>query len=101
VPDLIRVILPIPLQALAGVGREIQVPVDSPATLEAVLDALESRYPMLLGTLRNQISKQRRPFIRFFACGEDLSLDPASNLLPEEVAAGKEPLRVVGSIAGG
>ena len=98
---MIRVTLPVPLQALTRAGREIEVQVGSPATLEAVLDEMETRYPMLRGTLRDQITKQRRPFIRFFACGEDLSLIPATDPLPEEVVTGKEPLRVVGVMAGG
>jgi hypothetical protein len=98
---MIRVVLPMQLQALARVGREIDVQVEEPASLEAVLDALETSYPMLCGTLRDQVSKQRRAFIRFFACGEDLSQDPPSNLLPTEVVTGKEPLRVVGAMSGG
>jgi hypothetical protein len=89
------------LQALARVSREIEIQVEGPVTLEAVLDALESSYPMLRGTLRDQVTKQRRAFIRFFACGEDLSQDAPADLLPEEVAKGKEPLRVVGAMAGG
>lgn len=100
-PSIIRVVLPIPLQAIAMTGREVEVPVAGSVTLEAVLDALEMRYPMLRGTIRDQVSKQRRPFIRFFACGEDLSLEPATNPLPEEVASGREILRVVGAMAGG
>jgi hypothetical protein len=95
------VVLPTPLQALAKVSREVEIPVEGPASVEKVLDELETRYPMLRGTLRDQASKQRRPFIRYFACGEDLSLEPTSNLLPEEVVAGKEPFRVVGAMAGG
>ena len=99
--SIIRVVLPVPLQAIAMTGREVEVAVDSPVTLEAILEALEMGYPMLRGTIRDQVSKQRRPFIRFFACGEDLSLEPTSSLLPEEVASGREPLRVVGAMAGG
>jgi hypothetical protein len=83
------------------VGPEIEVQVGDPATIESVLDAIEAKYPMLRGTLRDQVSKQRRPFIRFFACGEDLSMEPVSNPLPEDVSAGREPLRVVGAMAGG
>lgn len=100
-PGMIRVVLPTPLQILSGAGREIEVLAGSPATLEGVLDAVEDRYPMLRGTLRDQVSKQRRPFIRFFACGEDLSLEPTTDPLPEAVAEGEEPLRVVGAMAGG
>ncbi len=98
---MMRVVLPMQLQALARVSREIEIQVEGPATLEAVLDALESSYPMLRGTLRDQETKQRRAFIRFFACGEDLSQESPTVLLPEEVAKGKEPLRVVGAMAGG
>jgi hypothetical protein len=98
---MIRLLLPAQLQVLAGTGREVQVSVEEPITLEAALDALEARYPSLRGTLRNQVTRERRPFIRFFACGEDLSLEPAHLRLPDEVVAGKEPLRVVGSMAGG
>lgn len=100
-PSVIRVVLPVPLQAIARTGREVKVTVQGPVTLEAVLDVLETHYPMLRGTIRDQTSRQRRPFIRFFACGEDLSLEPASSPLPEDVVSGKEPLRVVGAMAGG
>ncbi len=99
--SVIRVLIPVPLQALTRSAREVEVRVEGPATVEMVLDALEAKYPMLRGTLRDQVSKQRRPFIRFFACGEDLSLEPATNPLPDEVASGREPLRVVGAMAGG
>jgi molybdopterin synthase sulfur carrier subunit len=98
---MMRVVLPMQLQALARVSREIEIQVEGPATLEALLDALESSYPMLRGTLRDQETKQRRAFIRFFACGEDLSQEAPTVLLPEEVSKGKEPLRVVGAMAGG
>jgi hypothetical protein len=100
-PSVIRVVLPVPLQAIAGTGREVEVAVEGSVTLEAVLEALEMGYPMLRGTIRDQTSRQRRPFIRFFACGEDLSLEPVSSLLPDEVVSGTEPLRVVGAMAGG
>jgi hypothetical protein len=100
-PSVIRVVLPVPLQAIARTGREVEVVVQGPVTLEAVLEALEMGYPMLRGTIRDQASRQRRPFIRFFACGEDLSLEPASSHLPEDVVSGREPLRVVGAMAGG
>jgi hypothetical protein len=98
---MIRVFLPLQLCNLANINREIELQVEGPATLSLVLDSLETSYPMLLGTLRDQITKQRRPFIRFFACGEDLSQESPAILLPDEVIAGKEPLRVVGAMAGG
>lgn len=98
---MIRVVLPTHLWRLANVNREIELAVDGSVSIEAVLDALEARYPMLLGTIRDQVTKERRPFIRFFACGEDFSLDPPDLPLPEAVASGKEPLRIVGAMAGG
>jgi hypothetical protein len=79
----------------------MEIQVEDPATIGSVLDALEARYPMLRGTIRDQVTKERRPFIRFFACGEDLSLEPLDALLPDEVATGAEPLRIVGAMAGG
>jgi len=98
---MIRVVLPHHLRTLAHVGKEVELQVQDPATLGAVLDALEARYPMLRGTIRDHVTKQRRPFIRFFAGGEDLSLESQDALLPKAVAAGEEPLRVVGAMAGG
>jgi hypothetical protein len=98
---MIRLVLPLHLCNLASASREITLDVEGVATVSTVLDALEIRYPMLRGTIRDQVTLQRRPFIRFFACGEDLSLDPATDALSEEVATGKEPLRVVGAMAGG
>jgi hypothetical protein len=98
---MIRVVLPTPLWRLANISREIQLEVEDPPSLSSVLDALEARYPMLRGTIRDHTTKERRPFIRFFACGEDMSLEPAEAPLPEAVARGVEPLRVVGAIAGG
>ena len=98
---MIRLVLPLHLSNLASASREITLEVEGPASISTVLDALEVRYPMLRGTIRDQVTLQRRPFIRFFACGEDLSLDPPTDPLPEEVASGKEPLRVVGAMAGG
>ena len=98
---MIRVVLPTHLWRLANVDREVQVQVDGPPTLRAVLDALEANYPMLRGTIRDHATGQRRPFLRFFACGRDLSLEPPDAPLPEAVAAGTEPLRVVGAMAGG
>jgi len=98
---MIRVVLPMQLRSLANVNREIEVQVEDPATLSSVLDTLEARYPMLRGTIRDQVTKQRRAFIRFFACGEDISLEPPDAALPKAVATGEEPLRVVGAMAGG
>lgn len=98
---MIRLVLPLHLSTLASTNREIALDVEGVATVSAVLDALEVRYPMLRGTIRDQVTMKRRPFIRFFAYGEDLSQEPPTDLLPEEVASGKEPLRVVGAMAGG
>jgi hypothetical protein len=89
------------LLRLADLDREVEIQVDHPATLGAVLDALEAQYPMLRGTIRDHVTKQRRPFIRFFACGEDLSHEPPEAILPGEVVAGIQPLRIVGAMAGG
>jgi molybdopterin converting factor small subunit len=97
---MIRVLLPYHLRTLAQVGQEVELQVDGP-TLGSVLDALEAQYPVLRGTIRDQATHQRRPFLRFFACGEDLSLEPPDALLPEAVARGAEPFRVVGAMAGG
>ena len=98
---MIRVILPTHLWRLANANREIEVQVEDHPTLEAVLDALEDRYPMLRGTVRDHLTKERRSFIRFFACGEDISHEPPEALLPEAIATGVEPLRIVGAMAGG
>jgi hypothetical protein len=98
---MIRVILPTHLWRLAKVEREIAIQVEGPATVSSVLDVLEGQYPMLRGTIRDQTSKERRPFIRFFATGEDWSLEPPDTPLPEAVATGAEPLRIVGAMAGG
>lgn len=98
---MIRVVLPHHLRNLAKVGAEVQLEVKGTASVRSVLDALEAQYPMLEGTIRDHDTKQRRPFLRFFACEEDLSLDNPENPLPETVASGKEPLLVVGAIAGG
>jgi sulfur-carrier protein len=97
----IRVALPYHLRNLAQVGPEITLDVVPPITLRSVLDALEARYPMLRGTIRDHGTLQRRPFLRFFACQEDLSHDPVDKPLPEAVAQGAEPLVVLGAIAGG
>jgi hypothetical protein len=98
---MIRVILPIHLQTLAGVGSEIEIELEEPLTQRGLLDALEKRYPMLRGTLREHGSLRRRPFVRFFACERDLSHDPPDSPLPAEVAAGEEPFLVVGAMSGG
>jgi sulfur-carrier protein len=97
----IRVVLPAHLRTLARVNGEVKVDVTAPVTVATVLDALEATYPMLRGTIRDQVSRQRRPFLRFFACEEDLSHDPADRPLPDAVANGAEPLLVVGAMAGG
>lgn len=98
---MIRVVLPYHLRNLAQVPLEIQVDVAGDVTVEAVLDALEGRYPMLRGTIRQHDTKARRPFVRYFACGEDFSLAHAKTRLPEKVITGEEPFLVVGAIAGG
>lgn len=98
---MIRVTIPHHLRNLAGTGAEVTVEVAEPVTLRTVLDALEARYPMLKGTIRDHVTKERRPYLRFFACKQDLSHDPPDNPLPAEVAAGNEPLRIIGAIAGG
>jgi molybdopterin synthase sulfur carrier subunit len=98
---MIRVILPSQLQSLAHVGVEVRLDVGGPATQRSVLDALEARYPMLQGTIRDHITQQRRPLVRFFACQEDLSLEPPDTPLPAAVTSGEEPFLIVGAIAGG
>ena len=98
---MIRVALPTHLRGLANLNREIEIQVEGPATLGLVLDTMEARYPMLRGTIRDHVTKERRPFIRFFACGEDLSHESPEAPLPEAVVTGAEPLRVVGAMAGG
>jgi molybdopterin synthase sulfur carrier subunit len=98
---VIRVILPQHLRTLAHVGSEVQLELESPVTQRSVLDALEARYPMLRGTIRDQVTQERRPFLRFFACEEDLSHELPDAPLPDEVASGKEPLLIIGAIAGG
>jgi hypothetical protein len=98
---MIRVVLPTPLRTLAGVGREVQLELDGPATLGSVLGALEAQHPTLRGTLRDQLTHERRPFIRFFACGQDLSQESSAAPLPMAVLTGAEPLLVVGAMAGG
>jgi len=98
---VIRVELPYHLQTLAGVGAEVTLEVDGVVTLGGVLDALEARYPMLRGTVREHDTGRRRPLLRFFACQEDVTHDPPDTPLPEAVATGAEPLLIVGAIAGG
>ena len=98
---MIRVELPYHLRNLARVGSEVQVDVSGPITQRSVLDALEDRYPMLRGTIRDHVTLQRRPFLRFYACEQDLSHDAPDTPLPEPVVSGKEPFMVIGAIAGG
>ena len=98
---MIRVTLPTHLQRLANTGPEVELRVSSPITQRTILDALEARYPMLRGTIRDHITQERRPFIRFFACGEDISLASPDAPLPETVANGSERFMIVGAMAGG
>ena len=98
---MIRIVLPQHLRTLARVGEEVELEIVGPVTQRAVLDALEERYPMLRGTIRGQTNHRRRPFVRFFACEQDLSHNPPDDPLPDPVATGAEPLLVVGAMAGG
>jgi hypothetical protein len=98
---MIRVILPQHLRTLAKVDGEVQFAIEGPVTQRAILDALEARYPMLCGTMRDHVTLKRRPFIRFFACEEDLTHEPPDAPLPDAVAKGTEPFLVIGAIAGG
>jgi molybdopterin synthase sulfur carrier subunit len=98
---MIRIKIPYHLRILAQVGPEVELDVSTPVTLGSVLDALEARYPVLRGTIRDHLTQQRRPFLRFFACGQDLSNESPDTLLPEAVASGDEPLLIIGAIAGG
>ena len=98
---MIRVVLPSPLRSLAQVGSEISVEVTGAVTQRSVLDAVEARHPMLRGTMRDHVTQQRRAFVRFFASEQDLSLDSPDTLLPASVADGREPLLIVGAMAGG
>jgi hypothetical protein len=98
---MIRVVLPAHLKLLARVGAEVELELDGPVTQRSVIDALEARYPMLRGTIRDQATHRRRAFVRFFACGKDLSHEAADAPLPAEVVAGTEPFLVVGAMAGG
>ncbi len=97
----VRVILPQHLRTLAKTGAEVRVEVSGPVTLSSILDAVEATYPMLGGTIRDHVTRERRPFLRFFACGEDLSHEPPDAPAPEAVASGAEPFIVLGAIAGG
>ena len=97
----IRVVLPPHLRTLAHVGSELQLEMNTTPTQRSVLDALEAAYPMLCGTIRDHVTQQRRPFLRFFACGEDLSHESPDTPLPDAIANGSEPLLIVGAIAGG
>ena len=98
---MIRVYLPAHLRTLARVKGEVEVQVEDPVTQRSVLDALEAKYPMLRGTIRDHVTQQRRPFVRFFACEQDLSHEPPDAPLPDAVATGAEPFMIVGAIAGG
>jgi molybdopterin converting factor small subunit len=98
---MIRVVLPAHLRTLAGVGGDVEIEVEGQATQRTILDALEARYPTLRGTIRDHVTQQRRPFLRFFACQEDVSHEPPDAPLPEAVAAGREPFFIIGAIAGG
>ncbi len=98
---MIRVVLPHHLRNLARVGAEVELSVEGEVTIGSVLDALEARYPMLKGTIRDHVTKVRRPFLRFFACGEDISFDEVDTPLPEAIASAQEPFMVIGAIAGG
>ena len=98
---MIRVLLPPHLRTLARVNDEVELEVEGPVTQRSVLDALEARYPMLRGTIRDHGTLKRRPFVRFFACKEDLSLEPPETQLPEAVVSGAEPFMVIGAMAGG
>jgi molybdopterin synthase sulfur carrier subunit len=98
---MMRVVLPAPLRTLASIQGTVELQVESPVTVRTVLDALEARYPVLLGAIRDRETQRRRPFVRFFACAEDLSHASPDDLLPEAVASGAEPLLIVGAMAGG
>src|SRR5215510_5861925 len=102
-PDLvmIRVVLPAHLRTLAGVKGDVTLEIEGAVTRQSILDALESRYPMLRGTIREHASRERRPFLRFFACGEDVTHESPDAPLPQEIASGAEPFYVIGAIAGG
>ena len=98
---MIRVVLPPHLRGLAHLAGEVQIDIKGPVTQRSVVDALEASYPMLRGTIRDHVTQERRPFLRFFACEEDLSHESPDTPLPDEVVSGKEPLLIIGAIAGG
>jgi molybdopterin synthase sulfur carrier subunit len=98
---MIRVVLPAHLRTLARVGPEVQIAVEGPVTQRSILDALETSYPMLRGTIRDHVTQERRPFLRFFACAEDYSHEPPDTPLPSAVTTGAEPFLIIGAIAGG
>jgi molybdopterin synthase sulfur carrier subunit len=98
---MIRIVLPHHLRALARVGDEVQVDLNGSVTVQSILDALETKYPMLRGTIRDHESHKRRPMVRFFVCGEDVSHDPPDTPLPDAIAKGTEPFFIMGAIAGG
>ncbi|HWF87922.1 MAG TPA: MoaD/ThiS family protein [Pyrinomonadaceae bacterium] len=98
---MIVVVLPAHLRALAGVSGDVQLEIDGEVTRRSILDALESRYPMLRGTIRDHVAGERRPLLRFFACGEDVTHDSADAPLPQAIASGAEPFYIIGAIAGG
>jgi molybdopterin synthase sulfur carrier subunit len=98
---MIRVVLPYHLRTLANVDAEVQLEVQGDITIRSVLNALEAKYPMLAGTIRDHATQQRRPFLRFFVCGEDLSLESPDVKLPDKIASGEEPFLIIGAIAGG
>ena len=99
-PAMIRVVLPHHLRTLARVGSEVQLDLDGEVTQQTILDALETKYPMLRGTMRDHVTHERRPLVRFFACGEDVSHEPPDAPLPDAVATGAEPFFIMGAIAG-
>ena len=98
---MIRIVLPYHLRNLANINSEVQLVVSGDITIHAILTALEARYPMLAGTIRDHITRERRPFVRYYACGEDLSLEPTDAPLPPQIISGKEPFVILGAIAGG
>jgi molybdopterin synthase sulfur carrier subunit len=98
---MIRVVLPHHLRTLARVDSELQLELNGNVTAKTILDALETKYPVLRGTIRDHVTQKRRPLVRFFACGEDISHEPADTSLPEAIASGREPFFIMGAIAGG
>jgi molybdopterin synthase sulfur carrier subunit len=98
---MVRVALPFHLRSLARVNGEVELQVEGPLTQRSILDALEAKYPMLRGTIRDHVTHKRRAFVRFFACGEDFSLEPPDAPLPEQISTGSEPFLIIGAIAGG